>query len=286
MFHITQLSKWNRDLSQAIGALGSDHFFPSLLNAIRGQVLFDRPCVWLYQRGMAPQSLYHELTGETEDLHIRRYVDSAYLENPFYQASMEQPRSQIYRLSRITHNKLKELNYYRSYYAETQANDEVAYLARLGAGKVINLSLSRIQPHAAFSDDEYELLYLMAEPVAELLSSHARHSEFALSRVVQPGIDHQIELAFKTFGASLLSPREKDVLDLMLHGHSTDATARKLGIAIETVRRHRKAIYRKLDVSSQTDLFSLFINTMSCLAESAGEDPLQIYMSPSAGKSD
>ena len=53
-----------------------------------------------------------------------------------------------------------------------------------------------------------------------------------------------------------------------------------LEIAVETVRRHRKSIYRKLDVSSQTDLFSLFLNSMSCLGAAAGSDPLSIYMAP------
>ena len=33
-------------------------------------------------------------------------------------------------------------------------------------------------------------------------------------------------------------------------------------------------------VSTQTDLFSLFINSMSCLGEAAGADPLSIYMGP------
>jgi len=53
-----------------------------------------------------------------------------------------------------------------------------------------------------------------------------------------------------------------------------------LGIALDTVRRHRKNIYHKLDVSSQTDIFSLFINAMSCLAQAGGGDPLAVYMSP------
>ena len=93
-------------------------------------------------------------------------------------------------------------------------------------------------------------------------------------------MDHQIDLAFRTFGASLLSPREKDVLELMLRGYGTDTSATRLDIAVETVRRHRKSIYRKLDVSSQTDLFSLFLNSMSCLGKAGGDDPLRIYMSP------
>jgi DNA-binding CsgD family transcriptional regulator len=76
----------------------------------------------------------------------------------------------------------------------------------------------------------------------------------------------------------VLSPREKDVLELMLRGYSTEVSAQRLNIARETLRRHRKNIYKKLDVSSQTDLFALFINSMSCLAEAAGEDPLRVYM--------
>ena len=131
-------------------------------------------------------------------------------------------------------------------------------------------------------EEEYERLYLLADPVAELLKSHSEHDDFAVTHLIQPGIDHQIDLAFQTFGASMLSPREKDVLELMLRGYGTDVSAQRLGIALETVRRHRKSIYRKLDVSSQTDLFSLFINSMSCLGEAGGADPLSIYMAPSS----
>ncbi len=69
----------------------------------------------------------------------------------------------------------------------------------------------------------------------------------------------------------------------MLRGYGTGTTAERLDIAVETVRRHRKSIYRKLDVSSQTDLFSLFINSMSCLGEAGGEDPLKVYMAPHRG---
>ena len=140
--------------------------------------------------------------------------------------------------------------------------------------------MMRLPRQGEFTEDEYERLYLLAEPVAELIKSHSEHDSFAVTHLIQPGIDHKIDLAFNTFGASFLSPREKDVLELMLRGYGTDISAQRLGIALETVRRHRKSIYRKLDVSSQTDLFSLFINSMSCLGEAGGADPLSIYMAP------
>lgn len=280
MTTISQLSKWNRDISLAISALGSDRFFPALVEAVRGQVPIDYPQVWLYHRDLPPRVLYHEIPPRAVASQVDQYLEGPYREDPFYQASMNQPRAKIYRLSRITHNKLKESPYYQDYYADTGTVDEAVYLARLHAGNVINLSMMRLPHHGEFSDEEYENLYLLAEPVSELLKRHSEHHDFAVTNLIQPGINHQIDLAFRTFGASLLSPREKAVLEMMLRGYGTDTSAEKLEIAVETVRRHRKSIYRKLDVSSQTDLFSLFINAMSCLGEAAGDDPLSVYMAP------
>ncbi|MBN7798558.1 helix-turn-helix transcriptional regulator [Parahaliea mediterranea] len=280
MSNIQQLSKWNRDISRAIGALGSDQFFPALIAAIRGQVRIDYPQIWLYHRDLPPRVLYHEIPERAVASQVDQYLDGPYREDPFYQASMNQPRSKIYRLARLTHNKIKESDYYRDYYADTGTVDEAVYLAKLAAGNVINLCMMRLPGHGEFSDEEYETLYLLAEPVSELLKTHSEHNDFAVNNLIQPGINHQIDLAFRTFGASMLSPREKDVLEMMLRGYGTDVSAQKLEIAVETVRRHRKSIYRKLDVSSQTDLFSLFINAMSCLGEAAGGDPLSVYMAP------
>jgi DNA-binding CsgD family transcriptional regulator len=280
MTDINQLSKWNRDISRAIAALGTERFFPSLIEAINGQVRIDYPQIWLYHKDLPPRILYHDIPKHAIASQIDQYLEGPYREDPFYHTSMHQPRAKIYRLSRVTMGKLQESAYYRNYYAETGTCDESVYVAKLQAGNVINLSMMRLAERGPFSDQEYESLYLLAEPVSELLKSHTEYNDFAATNLIQPGIDHQIDLAFRTFGASLLSPREKDVLELMLRGYGTDISAERLTIAVETVRRHRKSIYRKLDVSSQTDLFSLFLNSMSCLGQAAGKDPLSIYMSP------
>jgi len=280
MNDINQLSKWNLDISRAIAALGTEKFFPALVQAIRGQVSIDYPQVWLYHRDLPPRVLYHEIPAHAIESQIDRYLEGPYREDPFYHTSLHQPRAKIYRLSRVTMGKLRESDYYRNYYADTGTCDEIVYVSKLQAGNVINLSMMRLNHREVFSEQEYENLYLVAEPVSELIKSHTEHNDFAATNLIQPGIDHQIDVAFRTFGASLLSPREKDVLELMLRGYGTDTSAERLDIAVETVRRHRKSIYRKLDVSSQTDLFSLFLNSLSCIGQAAGEDPLSIYMSP------
>ena len=275
-----RLSKWNREISRAIAALGKAEFFPALIAAINGQVKIDYPQVWLYHRDLPPKVLYHEIPQAALPSQVDAYLEGPFREDPFYQTSMDRPRARIYRLSRVTPGKLELSDYYRDYYSDTGTVDEAVYLSKLRSGNVINVSMMRLPSHGEFSEEEYERLYLLADPVAELVKSHSEHDDFAVTHLIQPGIDHQIDLAFNTFGASLLSPREKDVLELMLRGYGTEVSGQRLNIALETVRRHRKSIYRKLDVSSQTDLFSLFINSMSCLGEAAGADPLSIYMGP------
>lgn len=280
MTDIKQMSQWNRDISRAIAALGTEDFFPNLIAAVNGQVKIDYPQIWLYHKDLPPRVLYHEIPPAAIASQIEEYLEGPYSEDPFYQTSMNQPRAKIYRLSRVTLGKLQQSDYYRNYYADTGTSDEAIYLSKLHGGSVINLSMMRLPEHGEFSEQEYESLYLLAEPVSQLIKSHSEHNDFAVTHLIQPGIDHQIDLAFRTFGASMLSPREKDVLEMMLRGYGTDISAERLGIALETVRRHRKSIYRKLDVSSQTDLFSLFLNAMSCLGEAAGDDPLSVYMAP------
>ena len=50
-----------------------------------------------------------------------------------------------------------------------------------------------------------------------------------------------------------LAPREQEVLQLLVTGHSYKMIAAKLGITLETVRSHIKRIYEKLHVHSATE---------------------------------
>ena len=72
----------------------------------------------------------------------------------------------------------------------------------------------------------------------------------------------RVENAFRSLGEGLLTPRERQVVELTLRGHSADAIGKLLEISSGTVRIHRRNIYSKLRISSQGELFSMFINAM------------------------
>jgi DNA-binding CsgD family transcriptional regulator len=50
-----------------------------------------------------------------------------------------------------------------------------------------------------------------------------------------------------------LSPRERDVLELMAEGHSNPAIGRALHISLSAVEKHATAIFAKLDVAREAD---------------------------------
>ncbi len=49
-----------------------------------------------------------------------------------------------------------------------------------------------------------------------------------------------------------LTPRQKDLLDLVAAGHTNTQIARRLGISEGTVRSHLENIYTRLQVSNRT----------------------------------
>ncbi len=278
MVDLKLLNRWNVDLAKAIEAIGSEQFFPQLFQTVCNQVKVVYPQIWLYHRDLPPKVLDHDIPGQAIELQIDRYLEAPYREDPFFQISMNSPRSHIYRLDRLTGGKLKGSFYYKNYYEETGTIDEVIFLTRLEDGSVVNFCIMRLPDMGEFSQQEYDLLYALAEPIAAVIQSHCHRDDFVVQNLLQPGLDAQIDAAFRSFGSDYVSSREREVLELMLRGYGADTSAERLGISLETVRRHRKSSYKKLDVNSQADLFSLFINAMPYIGEAQGGDPLKIYM--------
>lgn len=60
-------------------------------------------------------------------------------------------------------------------------------------------------------------------------------------------------------GYNSLTPRERDVCELLSSGRKNAEIACTLGVSLETVRAHAKHIYRKLGVSSRVQLLSVGI---------------------------
>ncbi len=275
---INAFQRWNSDLANIVAHVGEPIFFQQVFAAIEAQVPVAMPQAWLYHKDLPPKLLDHKISKEAYTSQVDEYLEGPYREDPFFKISLSAPRNNCYRLSRLITGNFEDSSYHRDYYGSTGTVDEAIIVTRLGDGSVVNISFMRLESHGEFSDGEYNWLYSVSQVIAELIELHTRREEFVESNLLKPGVDHHIQQGFEYFGTSYVSEREQEVLELLLRGYGADTSAERLNISLETVRRHRKSIYKKLDVNSQADLFALFINTIPYVEQAKGQDPLQIYM--------
>jgi DNA-binding CsgD family transcriptional regulator len=81
-----------------------------------------------------------------------------------------------------------------------------------------------------------------------------------------------LQQVLEKFGSSLLTPREREVVRLILKGYPSKSVARTLSISTQTEQVHRKNIYHKLGISSHSELFTLFFDAIA--QPGTGTDPL------------
>jgi DNA-binding CsgD family transcriptional regulator len=55
--------------------------------------------------------------------------------------------------------------------------------------------------------------------------------------------------------ARQLTPRERDIVQLTLAGYPTISIAKRLGLAVGSIKNHRTRIFRKLDITTERELF-------------------------------
>ena len=58
---------------------------------------------------------------------------------------------------------------------------------------------------------------------------------------------------------TVLSPRERQIVEMILKGYPTTLIAEKFGLSRGTVKNHRRRIYHKLDITTERELFLMYI---------------------------
>lgn len=83
---------------------------------------------------------------------------------------------------------------------------------------------------------------------------------FVLEQRVPGPSPRGFDEAVAAFTQQGLTGREREIVAMILAGYATTDIARDLNIGVGTVKNHRKRLYGKLGISSERELFSLFIN--------------------------
>ena len=251
---------WMDAAAGLVESLGTEEFPAILARGLRRITPCDFIVIFGYSGSARPLKLYDDFPPDRRRLHVEEYQEGPYLLDPFYLASLDLEKPGLWRLKDIAPDRFYQGEYFRNYYAQTGLAEEIGYLVRVRGDLVLVVSLMRRDRR--FSRAKFRGLEGLWPFVDAVCRKNWQNLAVGGDRRA-PAVDNRIQRAFRTIGDGILTPREQEVVELTLRGHSAEATGQRLGITSGTVRIHRRNIYTKLRIGSQGELFSIFIRALA-----------------------
>jgi DNA-binding CsgD family transcriptional regulator len=233
---------------------------------MRALVRFDHIVVFAYNDAERPIDLYSTFNRDEHVVFVALYQVGPYLLDPFYHTA-RQRREGVFRMRELAPDRFFSSEYYRTYYVKTGLAEEIGFFVPTDDGTTVVLSLMRREESGSFPTAEFSLLRKAEPMVAALVRHHwaelAPRFSGSASGSCGRGNPAILPVTNLERQGQKLSMREAAIVELVLQGHSSESIGLKLGIATGTVKVHRRNVYRKLDISSQTQLFSLYLKSLS-----------------------
>ena len=258
---------WHHHVAGIISALNTPDFPPAMIKGLQALVPFDFSVMFAFRGNERPLDLFDNFGTKRRQVFVTIYQEGPYLLDPLFQACKNKVAPGLYRLRDLAPDRFYQSEYFRSYYIKTGLTEEIGFIVALPGEVRVVISLMRGENRQGYSEKEMNLLRSV-EPVIRAAAEH--HWENLVLQFSDNGqnpeheiLERYLDSAFRNFGRSVLTTRECEVVGHVLRGHSSDSIAKILGIAPGTVKIHRKNIYSKLGISSQSELFSMFIHALS-----------------------
>ncbi|MFM0170708.1 helix-turn-helix transcriptional regulator [Paraburkholderia sediminicola] len=266
---------FHREIGAVIDALDSAQFWTRLTRALERYVAFDNWVALRLTPGEAPLVCAESpMPDGTVDAMFQDYLAALYQLDPFYIAATEKPASGFVTLADVAPDNFSMTDYYQRYFRKNIVGDEVHFNYMIDTRHTLAFSLGATH---RYGERDLAVLALCAPWVIALLRQRLPYEAFDAARSAlteagtetatateslvptdTPAYTARFEQVASSGGRASLTAREVEVAMLTLSGFSTRAIAEKLTISFETVRAHKKHIYTKLNVNSQSELFALF----------------------------
>jgi len=274
---------WNEGLAQVISAQGRDQI-DTLLHLLSQALRSDEVMLFHFRDGAGAEVIEHRTSSKDREKQISDYKNGFYLIDPFYLAIERATQAQAISLREVVDQEEFEASeFYVRHYNETRLVDELCFVLSDNSKGYILLSFARTVENGRYTKGELDCAKALAPMVLAALASGWHHlasvNGFAGPSPEEVKLHEDLKLARSNFGRSMLTDREFEVVQMMLRGYPIDLISKRLKMAEGTTKVHRRNIYRKLDINSKAELFSLFIDVVGEVQVSSDIDPLEQYNS-------
>lgn len=254
-------------MAVVIASIGKQEFGPALDQYLRDAVTFDMSCVFLFQFGTSPVFLHDGYSSSVPRETLDTYMRGGYLLDPFYVASTGGHPAGLWRMNDLAPDSFFSSDFVISkevhpcVSSEAGAlSEEIGIVVPVGNRSAVTYSLMRNQGQAQFSASEFDQIKCVEPIIAAAIESHVSQLDHG-RETTSDKLEN--EAAFAELSADRLTPSQQNVVKLILRGHSNISIANILNISEGTAKLHRHNIYRRLEISSQSELFQLFIGHLN-----------------------
>lgn len=256
--------EWHAALADLVKVSDDQGTAQALVEVIASAVAHNATCLLAFYRDAPPSVLHHTMTPGRARHYLDRYLAGPYLLDPLYQLAVRKKKATMCRCRDETPDRFRSSEYYRQYYERTHLADEMDFILDVEPKTTLVLVVGRWETR--FSRSEVARLKVI-EPIVRASMQRiwdawaARYSD----KERDLSMHQRLTRCFEQFGATSLTRREQQITQLLLRGHSSKSIARELEIAPGTVMVHKRNLFSKLGITSQFELFSLFIDELSAL---------------------
>ncbi|MFT6917289.1 MAG: DNA-binding CsgD family transcriptional regulator [Motiliproteus sp.] len=257
---ITLNEHWSKNLGALIDHQRMRSFPAALEDFLATQCAFDHFLMVTYKESFRP-IIISPIDPAEQSHSLRKYIDHAYVLDPLFHAIRDGSPADVLRLVEIMPDSFETTEYYQSCYQDFNLVDEIVLIIHLDAKVTCAVSLSRKASLGTITRAELKALKEFHLIIQALVCQFwlAQSGEF----VQYERSDGPMNQALKTFARAVLTQREREIVGLILRGFSSKAIADQLHISVGTVKVHRKNIHTRLDTSTQSEIFTLFISHLN-----------------------
>lgn len=248
-------------LSKVIDAIGQTSFLANLLDYLRVEVPFIGILLLMLDEKNRPFHIYDTIRSSYR-INLDMYLDGVYQLDPFYTWFVKHKETSAMLIRDVAPDRFQLTEYYKRYYKNIELQDELAVFVDLRDGRYLFFSIGRRASEMRFRRKDLQAIKRDLPVIASLCQRHFAESSYTQENMSGSVDDERLQFALERFGEGALTPREHEVAVCILKGHSSKSLAREIDISPETVKIHRRNIYRKLSISSQSELFLKFLNTL------------------------
>lgn len=274
-----EFADWAIVLASAIDNCDGSNCLEMLLSSISNLLPYDLSMIFVYGPNARPVLIHDTFCDPDTKLGLVNYVNNTYVLNPAYNAYLRGLSSGVYRINEVAPDDYFNSEHFKNFRIKHARQEEIGYITDgwprgmeelfiavdLPDDRLGEICLLRSVSGGGFSEAGITRLKT-AEPL--LGAVFRRYWMASRSNAEQEIAPLSIDELFENFGSDLLSPRECQVAELILKGHSGHSIGDHLGISITTVKSHRQNLYSKLGIATQFELFSLFLKSMPNVAPS------------------